>query len=80
MYLTVQKFLFITRYSREWYEDNLEHCDITGEIEEHLKAHGIMSGWVWTASQAHYDRHWMDYDVTKPYCSQVNMHVVKVEV
>jgi len=58
-------------YSRDWYNENLEHCDITGEIEEHLKAHGIMSGWVWTASQAHYDQYYMDNDVTKPYCSQV---------
>jgi len=57
-------------YSREWYEENLEHSDITGEIEEHLKGHGIMSGWVWTAAQAHYDQYWMDNDVETPYCSQ----------
>nr|CAB3264007.1 28S ribosomal protein S30, mitochondrial-like [Phallusia mammillata] len=57
-------------YSRDWYEDGMEHGDITNEIEEHLKANGIMSGWVWNAAQAHFDMHWMDNDIAQPYCSQ----------
>jgi len=57
-------------YSREWYEENMEHGDITNEIDEHLKAQGIMSGWAWTGSQAHYAGHYIDNDVTSPWCSQ----------
>jgi len=57
-------------YSRELYNENLEHADITSEIEEHLKAYGIMGGWAWTASQAHFQGHFMDKDVEKPVCSQ----------
>ena len=63
--------LFYFRYSRDWYKENLEHCDITGEIEEHLKGRGLMSGWVWTAAQAHYQQYWMDKDIEKPFSSQV---------
>uniref|UniRef100_H2YI40 28S ribosomal protein S30, mitochondrial n=1 Tax=Ciona savignyi TaxID=51511 RepID=H2YI40_CIOSA len=58
-------------YSRDWYSENMEHCDITEEIEEHIKGHGMMSGWVWTAAQAHYHRYWMDADVERPFSSQV---------
>lgn len=58
-------------YSREWYNENMEHGDITDQIEEHLKAHGIMSGWTWTASQASNAGHYMDNDVTEPWCSQI---------
>ncbi|CAK8694406.1 unnamed protein product [Clavelina lepadiformis] len=65
-----QLFLLPKQYSREWYRENAEHSDITGEIDEHLKGHGIMSGWVWTAAQAHYNFNWMDNDVTRPFCSQ----------
>ena len=49
----------------------MEHGDITNEIDEHLKAQGIMSGWAWTGSQAHYAGHYIDNDVTSPWCSQV---------
>nr|XP_026695098.1 28S ribosomal protein S30, mitochondrial-like [Ciona intestinalis] len=65
-----QLSLLPIHYSRDWYNENMEHCDITDEIDEHLKGHGIMSGWVWTAAQAHYAGHWMDKDITQPFCSQ----------
>jgi len=58
-------------YSRQWYEDNMEHSDITSEIEEHLKAYGIMSGFCWTSAQASYEGFYMDNDVTRPFCSNV---------
>lgn len=60
------------RFCKRWYEANLEHCDVTDQIEEHVKGHGIMSGWTWSAAQAHYQGRWMDDDVENPYCVQVN--------
>lgn len=53
------------------YEYNSDHCDITDQIEEQLKGHGIMSGWTWSAAQAHYKGHWMDNDIQSPFCVQV---------
>ena len=32
-----------------------------------------MGGWAWTASQAHFQGHFMDKDVEKPVCSQVSI-------
>lgn len=60
-------------FSTQSYEANLEHCDITDQIEEHIKGHGIMSGWTWSASQAHYKGYWMDNDIENPFCVQVSV-------
>lgn len=57
-------------FSMQSYEANLEHCNITDQIEEHIKGHGVMSGWTWSAAQAHYKGYWMDNDVESPFCIQ----------
>ena len=60
------------QFEESWYNaDDIEHCDLSGEIDDVFNSHALISGFSWTAGMAHYLGYWQDQDLKEPLCAQL---------
>ena len=59
-------------FEPKWYEaSDVEHGDISSEVQEAIKSHFIISGFTWTAGLGHYQGYWQDDDIKSPITTQL---------